>query len=117
MYYYQRIRDLREDADLLQKQVCGIVDCNQQQYHLYESGKREIPFHCAVKLADFYGVSLDYIAGRTHNKKGLNRSELPEKETELINKFRSLSDERKGRLLERLDVLFEEQELSVKSNR
>lgn len=117
MYYYQRIRDLREDEDLLQKQVCGIVDCNQQQYHLYESGKREIPFHCAIKLADFYGVSLDYIAGRTHNKKGLNRSELPEKETELINKFRSLSDERKGRILERLDTLFEEQNLETKSNR
>lgn len=111
MYYYQRIRDLREDEDLLQKQVCDVIDCKQQQYHMYESGKREIPFHCAVKLANFYGVSLDYIAGRTNNKKGLNRSELPEKETYLIDKFRSLSDERKGRLLERLDILAEEQAL------
>lgn len=111
MYYYQRIRDLREDEDLLQKQVCDVIDCKQQQYHMYESDKREIPFHCAVKLANFYGVSLDYIAGRTNNKKGLNRSELPEKETHLIDKFRSLSDERKGRLLERLDILAEEQAL------
>jgi len=111
VYYYQRIRDLREDEDLLQKQVCDVIDCKQQQYHMYESGKREIPFHCAVKLANFYGVSLDYIAGRTNNKKGLNRSELPEKETHLIDKFRSLSDERKGRLLERLDILAEEQAL------
>lgn len=109
MYYYQRIKDLREDEDLLQKQVCGIIDCKQQQYHLYESGKREIPFHCAIKLADFYRVSLDYIAGRTNNKKGLNRSELPDAETDLINKFRSLSDERKGKILERMDILYEEQ--------
>ncbi len=109
MYYYQRLRDLREDKDLLQKQVCCIIDCKSQQYQLYESGKREIPFHSAVKLADFYCVSLDYIAGRTNNKKGLNISELPEVETEIIKKFRSLSDERKGRILERLDVLCEEQ--------
>ena len=109
MYYYQRLRDLREDEDLLQKQVCGIIECKAQQYQLYESGKREIRFHCAIKLADFYRVSLDYIAGRTNNKKGLNRSELPDTETDLINKFRSLSDERKGKILERMDILYEEQ--------
>lgn len=109
MYYYQRIRDLREDKDLLQKQVCGVIECKTQQYQLYESGKREIPFHSAVKLADFYGVSLDYIAGRTKEKKGLNISELPPEETALIQKFRSLSRERRGRLLERLDILAEEE--------
>ena len=109
MYYYQRIKDLRENEDLLQKQVCGVIDCKHQQYHLYESGKREIPFHCAIKLADFYRVSLDYIAGRTNNKKGLNRSELPNVETDLINKFRSLSDEQKGKFIEIMDMLYEEQ--------
>lgn len=110
MYYYQRIRDLREDEDLLQKQVCGVIGCKTQQYQLYESGKREIPFHSAVQLAEFYGVSLDYIAGRTHDKKGLNVSELPREETALIQKFRRLSPERRGRLLERLDTLVEEEE-------
>ncbi|MCM1024749.1 MAG: helix-turn-helix domain-containing protein [Prevotella sp.] len=109
MRYYQRLKDLREDADLNQEQLGGVLNITRQQYQLYESGKREIPFHCAVRLADFYGVSLDYVAGRTNSKKGLTRSELPEKETELINKFRSLSDERKGKISERMDVLCEEQ--------
>ena len=116
MHYYQRLKDLREDADMNQEQAGKILDITRQQYQLYESGKREIPFHCAVKLADFYGVSLDYIAGRTNNKKGLNRSELPEKETELINKFRSLSDERKGKISERMDVLREEQAAEEKTS-
>ena len=116
MYYYPRLRDLREDEDLLQKQVCGVIDCKAQQYQLYESGRREIPFHCAARLAEFYGASLDYIAGRTNNKKGLSRSELPEKETEMINKFRSLSDERKGKISERMDVLCEEQNAENKAS-
>lgn len=109
MHYYQRLKDMREDADMNQEQTGKILDITRQQYQLYESGKREIPFHCAIKLADFYRVSLDYIAGRTNNKKGLNRSELPDAETDLINKFRSLSDERKGKILERMDMLYEEQ--------
>ncbi|MDE5991435.1 MAG: helix-turn-helix transcriptional regulator [Oscillospiraceae bacterium] len=116
MHYYQRLKDLREDADMNQEQAGKALGITRQQYQLYESGKREIPFHCAVKLADFYGVSLDYIAGRTNNKKGLNRSELPEKETELINKFRSLSDERKGKISERMDVLCEEQSSEEKTS-
>ena len=98
-----------------QEQAGKALGITRQQYQLYESGKREIPFHCAVKLADFYGVSLDYIAGRTNNKKGLNKSELPEKETGLINKFRSLSDERKGKISERMDVLCEEQSAEEKT--
>ncbi len=110
MYNYQRIKDLREDNDLLQKQVCTIIDCQQQQYQLYESGKREIPFHSVIKLANYYNVSLDYIAGRTNDKLGLSHSKLPNDETDLLQKFRSLSNERKIRILERLEILFEEQE-------
>lgn len=116
VHYYQRLKDLREDADMNQEQTGKILSITRQQYQLYESGKREIPFHCAVILADFYGVSLDYIAGRTNNKKGLNRSDLPEDETDLINKFRSLSDERKGKISERMDVLCEEQSLKEKAS-
>lgn len=69
MHYYQRLRDLREDKDKAQKEVAAILDITPQQYSLYEIGKREIPFHLAIKLAIYYDVSLDYIAGRT-NKKG-----------------------------------------------
>lgn len=70
MYYYQRIRDLREDADLNQTALANALGITKQQYSLYERGDREIPFHHAITLAKFYHVSLDYIAGLTNNKKG-----------------------------------------------
>ena len=70
MYYYQRLRDLREDQDITQKNIASILGITTQQYSLYERGNREIPFHHAITLAKFYNVSLDYIAGLTNNKKG-----------------------------------------------
>lgn len=72
VHFYQRLRDLREDKDLTQKQIAMLLQTTAQQYSLWERGDREIPFHHAIALADFYKVSLDYIAGRTniktHNK-------------------------------------------------
>lgn len=70
MYYYQRLRDLREDQDITQKSIATALGITIQQYSLYERGEREIPFHHAITLAKFYNVSLDYIAGLTNNKKG-----------------------------------------------
>jgi len=68
MYFYQRIADLRTDNDLKQKALANLLHITQQQYSLYESGKREIPLHLAIILADFYHVSLDYLAGRSDEK-------------------------------------------------
>ena len=70
MQNYQRIKDLREDKDMKQKEIANELKITTQQYSLYERGKREIPFHHAITLADFYHVSLDYIAGRTNDKRG-----------------------------------------------
>ena len=69
MYRYQRLRDLREDADLRQKDLAEVLSVSIQQYSLYERGDREIPFHHVITLAKFYNVSIDYIAGLTNNKK------------------------------------------------
>ena len=69
MYCYSRIKDLREDKDLVQKEVAEVLNITTQQYSLYERGDREIPFHHAITLANFYHVSLDYIAGLTNHKK------------------------------------------------
>lgn len=68
MYHYSRIRDLREDNDMTQKQIAEVINITVQQYSLYERGEREIPFHHAITLAKFYKVSLDYIAGLTNKK-------------------------------------------------
>ena len=68
MYYYQRLRDLREDKDMKQSQVAEILGMKQQQYARYESGVQEIPLHHIITLAKYYSVSLDYIAGITNKK-------------------------------------------------
>ena len=67
MYYYSRVRAVREDFDLSQKQVAQILDITAQQYQLYESGKREMPMHLFIKIADYYEVSIDYLAGIDKN--------------------------------------------------
>ena len=63
-----RIRDLREDNDLKQKQVADYLICDQSLYSKYERGERPLPLEYAEKLADFYNVSVDYLLGRTHVK-------------------------------------------------
>ena len=63
-----RIRDLREDVDLTQKQVAELLFCDQSLYSKYERGERDLPLKLAIQLADFYHVSLDYLAGRTNRK-------------------------------------------------
>ena len=63
MYFYQRLKDLREDKDDKQEDVAKVLNITRQQYHLYESGKREMPMHHFMVLAKYYNVSLDYISG------------------------------------------------------
>ena len=60
---YKRIRDLREDHDLTQKEVAQILHCSQQVYSNYELGQRDIPTDILIKLARYYRVSTDYILG------------------------------------------------------
>lgn len=64
MQKYQRIRDLREDAELTQKQVGEAINVPQRTYAYYESGQRMVPPQVLCALADFYNVSVDYILGR-----------------------------------------------------
>lgn len=64
-----RIKDLREDKDLTQKQIAEYLMCDQSLYSKYEREERAFPLELAIKLADFYKVSIDYLVGRTDNKK------------------------------------------------
>ena len=64
-----RIRDLREDNDCTQKQIAEYLLCDQSLYSMYERGERPLPLECAEKLADYYGVSVDYLIGRIGIKK------------------------------------------------
>lgn len=60
-----RLRDLREDSDLTQKQIADFLHIKQNTYCQYESGRRQIPLEMLIKLADYYNVTLDYLVGRT----------------------------------------------------
>lgn len=63
--FYQRLKDLREDNELTQKEVAQMLNTTQPQYARYETGERELPMHHFIKLAKHYNVSLDYLAGLT----------------------------------------------------
>lgn len=65
---YRRIRDLREDQDLSQKQVAQMLGMSQTGYSKYETGENDIPTAVLIKLADFYKTSIDYLLGRTDKK-------------------------------------------------
>ena len=70
---YQRLRDVREDADKKQEDIADVLGITRQQYQLYESGKRELPMHHFVTLARYYNVSLDYLAGLIDTPEKLHR--------------------------------------------
>ena len=64
MTYVKRMRDLREDHDKTQKEIADILNMQLTVYQRYERGERELPLWAAIKLADYYKVSLDYLVGR-----------------------------------------------------
>ena len=68
MQKYQRIKDLREDKDLKQIDIAKILETTQKQYSRWETGQYPIPFEIVIKLAKYYNVSIDYIAGLTNIK-------------------------------------------------
>ena len=63
MYRYRRLRDLRDDHDMVQKQVAAVLGTSQKQYSRWETGTSEIPAHRLIALARFYGVTTDYLLG------------------------------------------------------
>lgn len=66
--YLKRLKDLREDHDLSQKEIASILKITRQQYSLYELGKRSLPIDLLITLADFYKTSTDYILDRINKK-------------------------------------------------
>lgn len=66
---FENIRNLREDNDKLQVELAAYLNVKQTTYSKYELGKINIPVEVLIKLADFYDVSIDYLVGRSKNKK------------------------------------------------
>lgn len=66
---FQHIQDLRIDADMSQRELSEILHISQRSYSHYETGSRNIPIEMLIRLANYYEISLDYLVGRTDNKK------------------------------------------------
>ncbi|MBQ3489222.1 MAG: helix-turn-helix transcriptional regulator [Clostridia bacterium] len=65
MFIYKRVRDLREDHDKTQKEIASVLNMQLTVYQRYERGERDLPLWAAIKLADYYKVTLDYLVDRT----------------------------------------------------
>ena len=65
---YRRLRDLREDADLTQKQVAKYLGMSQTGYSKYETGENDIPTQVLIALSKFYHTSVDYLLGLTDER-------------------------------------------------
>lgn len=109
MGYYQRLRDLKEDADLTQKQVAEVIGVSINHYGKYERGETDIPFEKAILLADYYGVSLDYLAGRTNFRHGKSAPDLTEEQIQLCDIYSMLTEKNKGKLEILAEQLLEKQ--------
>lgn len=72
---YKRIRELREDKDLLQKDLAKVLHCTQVAYSRYELGTRDIPSDVLIALAKFHNTSIDYIVGITDERKPYKKSD------------------------------------------
>lgn len=68
MDYVKRIRDLREDRDKTQQEIAHVLGTSQTMYARYERGANELPIRHLLRLCDYYGVSADYVLGRTDEK-------------------------------------------------
>ena len=71
MNCYQRLKDVRNDADLTQADIAKKLNISRQHYSMYERGDRELPMHHFITLAKYYNVSLDYLAGLVDTPKKL----------------------------------------------
>nr|DAX11320.1 MAG TPA: helix-turn-helix domain protein [Inoviridae sp.] len=114
MKYNQILRNLREDADLKQKDISEKLYLGKNTYYNYEKGTREIPFSLIIELAKLYEVSIDYIAGITNDKGGMHKNS--EEEAEILRLYNSLDDKRKGKAELFLEQLAKQQSKENKIN-
>lgn len=107
MAFYQRLRDLREDADLTQRQAAELIGTSMNHYGKYERGETDLPFEKAIVLAKYYNVSLDYLAGLTNVKDSF--AQTSPGSAYLINLFQHLSGTNRNRIEERVLEMLEQQ--------
>ena len=107
--HLERIKNLRIDNDLYQTDVAAVIGTTQQYYGKYENGEHYLPLRALIKLADYYGVSTDYLLARTKCKEGvdgLNRALAADLSTgDVISSILSLSDQSRVKALDYIKLL------------
>ena len=88
---YQRLKDLREDKDLTQKEVAELIGKSRSGYSNYESGACDIPTDVLIILADFYGTSIDYMLGETHQRSRHRFAKHSENRYKELRKMKQMS--------------------------
>lgn len=112
MKKYQRIEDLRVDKDLTQEQIAKELFVHRTQYQRYESSTGNTFFDFIIRLANYYGVSIDYIAGRTNSKAGIGakgQEAITEEEEKMLKAYRQMTERGKIRLQERAETILEDE--------
>lgn len=107
MKHYTRIRDLRESAELTQTQVAERLKMHKTTYTNYEQGKHAVPLQFAETLANFYHVSVDYIADRTAHQQG--DSSLTDDEARILRLYDALTERNKGKAELLMEQLLQQQ--------
>lgn len=106
--FFRRIRDLREDHDMKQATLAKELNMSQPQYQLYESGNRTIPVDILIQLSDIYHVSIDYILGRSNDKK-VYVPAVSEQDKRALHYFRRLNSENQDYILGEMVKLHREE--------
>ena len=107
MAIYKRLRDLREDADKTQSDIAEVLGTTAQYYGRYEKGEIELPFSRAIQLADYYNISLDYLAGRSLFR---HETSLNDDEQRLLKCWRGLSERSKGKVDYHIEELIRQEQ-------
>jgi transcriptional regulator with XRE-family HTH domain len=106
--YYEIIRGLREDNDLTQKQIAAVIGTSYQQYQKYENGKSEPPTRVILCLAEYYGVSTDFMMGRTKCREGTDTQNIKITSTvtagELISRVTQLTPKGRAAVIEYISL-------------
>ena len=109
MEIYQNLKLIREKANKTQQEIAEQLKTTQQQYWKYEKGTQEIPVRHIKTLAEYYKISSDELIGIKETRITIN-----EEETQILKKYKALSEKRQGRILQLIDDLTEEQNKEVK---
>ena len=109
MEIYQNLKLIREKANKTQQEIAEQLKTTQQQYWKYEKGTQEIPVRHIKTLAEYYKISSDELIRIKETRITIN-----EEETQILKKYKALSEKRQGRILQLIDDLTEEQNKEVK---